>query len=77
MEAQNMSLYAGVGLKYSVTENLLYTKNILLFQNHIMRFMCNKHQIDKIPITDLIGMTGLQPITEIVKKTQIKLVRSY
>ena len=40
--------------------------HITVFQNHIMRFMCNKRLIDKTPITDLIEMTGLHSITKVV-----------
>ena len=32
--------------------------------------MCNKRLIDKTPITDLIEMTGLQPIT-IIKRSSL------
>ena len=45
--------------------------HITVFQNHIMRFMCNKRLIDKTPITDLIEMTSLQSVTKVVKKRKL------
>ena len=45
--------------------------HITVFQNHLMRFMCNKRLIDKIPITDLIEVTGLQSVKEVVKKRKL------
>ena len=39
----------------------------VVFQNHIMRWMCGKRLLDKVPIKELQRMTKLTPILEEIR----------
>ncbi len=45
---------------------------IEVFQNNMMRIMCNKTLLDKMRIEDLQKLTGLKPLTNIVKSRVLK-----
>ena len=45
---------------------------ITVFQNHVMRWMCNKPLIDRTPITELARITSLRPIMNIVRTSKLR-----
>ncbi len=45
---------------------------IEVFQNNMMRVMCNKTLLDKVKIEELQKMTGLKPLTDVISSRILK-----
>ena len=47
-------------------------RKMQVFQNHIMRWMTGKRQIERTPLTKLFEMTKLEPIEKLIKTKKLK-----